>query len=48
MVNKKIILVDLDGVLNAYTGKFEANIIPPIKEGAKEFLEKLLIDLLMM
>ena len=38
---KKTILIDLDGVLNTYTGGFDKDFIPPIKEGAKEFLEKL-------
>ena len=43
MVNfKKKILIDLDGVLNQYgKEKFDENYIPPIKNGAKEFLEKL-------
>lgn len=34
---KKTILIDLDGVLNTYMGKFDKNLIPPIKEGAKKF-----------
>ena len=38
---KKTILIDLDGVLNEYTGGFDKDFIPPIKAGAKEFLEKL-------
>ena len=38
---KKTILIDLDGVLNQYTGNFDKEFIPPIKEGAKEFLENL-------
>ena len=38
---KKTILVDLDGVLNTYTGNYIENYIPPIKDGAKEFLENL-------
>ena len=38
---KKTILIDLDGVLNTYTGNFDKDFIPPIIEGAKEFLEKL-------
>ncbi len=38
---KKTLLIDLDGVLNQYTGNYNKNTIPPIKEGAKEFLEKL-------
>ena len=41
---KRIILIDLDGVLNTYTGDFDKNFIPPIKEGAKEFLENLSKD----
>ena len=38
---KKTILVDLDGVLNTYTGNYIENYIPPIKDGAKEFLVNL-------
>ena len=38
---KKTILIDLDGVLNTYTGNFDPNFIPPIKDGAVEFLENL-------
>lgn len=38
---KKKILIDLDGVLNQYKGKYDKNFIPEIKDGAKEFLEKL-------
>ncbi|MBR1681237.1 hypothetical protein IJ707_05550 [bacterium] len=38
---KKIILIDLDGVLNTYEGNFDKDFIPPIKEGAKEFLKNL-------
>lgn len=41
---KKTILIDLDGVLNTYTGNYNENYIPPIKKGAKEFLEKLAKD----
>ncbi len=37
---KKTLMIDLDGVLNNYI-KYEENFIPEIKEGAKEFLEKL-------
>lgn len=35
---KLSILVDLDGVLNTYTGGFDENFIPPMKSGAAEFL----------
>ena len=38
---KKIILIDLDGVLNEYTGNFDKDVIPECKKGAEEFLEKL-------
>ncbi len=38
---KKTILIDLDGVLNEYVGKFDKDYIPPIKNGAKEFLQDL-------
>jgi len=41
MKHRKTILIDLDGVLNTYTGNYNENFIPSIKEGAKEFLEKL-------
>ena len=37
----KIALVDLDGVLDNYTGKYNEQEIPPIKDGAKDFLEEL-------
>ena len=39
--HKKLILLDLDGVINKYNGNFDKNFIPEIKSGAKEFLEKL-------
>ena len=41
---KKTILIDLDGVLNTYTGKYDDGFIPPIKDGAKEFLVELSRD----
>jgi hypothetical protein len=41
---KRTILIDLDGVLNEYKGKIDETFIPPIKSGAKEFLEKLSIN----
>ena len=37
---KKRIMIDLDGVLNNYT-KYDENYIPPIREGAAEFLNRL-------
>ncbi len=40
-VLKKIVMIDLDGVLNNYSGNYDKNIIPPAKVGAEEFLEKL-------
>ncbi len=42
--NKKLILIDLDGVLNTYTGNFDKDFIPEIKKGAKEFLGELSKD----
>lgn len=41
MAGKANILVDLDGVLNTYTGGFDENYIPPVKSGAAEFLTAL-------
>lgn len=38
---KRTILIDLDGVLNTYDGKFDEKFIPPINDGALEFIEKL-------
>lgn len=38
---KKKILIDLDGVLNEYTGNYDENYIPDIKNGAKEFIKEL-------
>jgi len=43
-MKKKTVLIDLDGVLNVYNGNYDPNIIPSIKPGAKEFLEKLSAD----
>ncbi len=40
-MNKKTILIDLDGVLNNYKGNFNNEFIPEIKDGAKNFLKKL-------
>ncbi len=41
---KKTILMDLDGVLNTYTGDFDENFIPPIKDGAFNFIKNLSAD----
>ena len=41
---KKTILIDLDGVLNQYTGSFDEKFIPPIKDGALDFLKNLSAD----
>ncbi len=41
---KKIILIDLNGVLNIYTGKYNENKILPMKEDAYDFLKKLAMD----
>ena len=35
----KTILIDLDGVLNQYKGDYNPDYIPPIIEGAEEFLK---------
>lgn len=40
-MQKRVILIDLDGVLNQYTGNFDKDYIPSIKEGAREFLIEL-------
>lgn len=44
IIVKKIILFDLDGVLNAYTGDYNENYIPPIKEEAFELIRGLAKD----
>lgn len=40
---KKTILLDLDGVLNEYTGDYNENFIPPLRKGAREFIEHLVL-----
>ncbi|MBP3923941.1 hypothetical protein J6E39_01700 [bacterium] len=40
-IYKKTILVDLDGVLSDYKGNYDKKYIPPIRKGAKNFLEEL-------
>ena len=41
---KKTILLDLDGVLNTYNGKYQKDYIPPIRKGAKDFIKNLYND----
>ena len=41
---KKTILIDLDGVLNTYDGKYNENYIPPIKDGAYDLIKELSLD----
>lgn len=41
---KRTILIDLDGVLNNYDGKYDENSIPTIKDGAKELVKYLAKD----
>ncbi len=41
MTNKKVILIDLDGVLNKYTGEYQENYIPEIQDGALLFIKNL-------
>ena len=38
---KKTLLIDLDGVLNNYDGKYDKNYIPPIKDGACKLIKEL-------
>ena len=40
-MGKRTILIDLDGVLNTYTGGYDEKFIPPMKDGADVFLGKL-------
>ncbi len=35
---KRTLLIDLDGVLNIYVGGYQEDFIPPMREGAKEFV----------
>ncbi len=43
-MRKKIVLVDLDGVLNQYHGNYDKDVLSPIKNGAEEFLKNLAED----
>ena len=38
---KTTLLIDLDGVLNRYTGVYQEDYIPEIQEGAREFVKGL-------
>ena len=40
-MKKKTLLIDLDGVLNDYNGNYDKAFIPPVKNGAKEFVSAL-------
>lgn len=40
-MRKKTLLIDLDGVLNTYSGNYDPDFIPPMRDGAKEFLAEL-------
>ena len=40
-MNKRTILLDLDGVLNKYIGNYNKNNIPEIQDGAFNFLQEL-------
>ena len=41
---KRTILIDLDGVLNTYTGQYDKNTIEEAREGTIEFIKELSID----
>ena len=41
MKKRKTIMIELDGVLNMYKGKYDENELPELRQGAKEFVEKL-------
>ena len=40
-IYKKTILLDLDGVLNTYTGEYDKDYIPPIRNGAIDLVKNL-------
>ncbi len=40
-VKKKTLLIDLDGVLNEYTGIYDDDVIPPPRAGARDFIAEL-------
>ena len=41
---KKLLLIDLDGVLNEYDGTYDKNVIPEMKNGADKFLQSLSVN----
>ncbi len=41
-MSKRLVLVDLDGVINTYAGNYQEDYIPPIKEGAELFLQSII------
>ena len=41
---KKTILLDLDGVLNIYSGKYNEKFIEPVSNGAFEFIKDLSVN----
>ena len=43
-MHKKLLMLDLDGILNEYYGVFKENEIPPIKFGTENFLKSLIED----
>lgn len=43
-MNKRTILIDLDGVLNIYNGQYDEFFIPPMAPFAYEFIKKLSMD----
>ncbi len=42
MQKRKTIMIDLDGVLNMYDGKYVENKLPELRHGAREFVQKLM------
>ncbi len=47
-MKKKTLMIDLDGVLNTYSGLYDKNYISPIRDGAVDFLEKLSKEFLLI
>ena len=44
MQKRKTIMIDLDGVLNMYDGKYVKNKLPEMRLGAREFVQKIYKD----